>query len=51
MAITITMGNGTFAMMQDVSVPRLVGGRHWGGLRMGYKATVQAARRASVLFH
>ena len=31
------MGNGTFAMMKDVSAPIYVKGRHWGGFRMGYK--------------
>jgi len=31
------MGGGTFAMMKDLSVPITVFGRHWGGLRMGYR--------------
>ena len=31
------MGGGEFAMMKDLSVPIFVEGRHWGGLRMGYK--------------
>jgi methyl-accepting chemotaxis protein len=31
------MGNGTFAMMKDVSAPIFVKGRHWGGVRIGYK--------------
>lgn len=31
------MGNGSFAMMKDVSAPIVVGGRHWGGLRLAYK--------------
>ncbi|MDJ0947314.1 MAG: methyl-accepting chemotaxis protein [Alphaproteobacteria bacterium] len=31
------MGGGVFAMMKDVSAPILVRGRHWGGLRIGYK--------------
>lgn len=31
------MGGGVFVMMKDLSVPILVRGRHWGGLRMGYK--------------
>ncbi|WP_433866401.1 methyl-accepting chemotaxis protein [Ralstonia wenshanensis] len=31
------MGNGTFAMMKDVSAPIYVKGRHWGGVRIGYK--------------
>ena len=28
---------GTFALMKDVSAPITVKGRHWGGLRIGYK--------------
>ncbi len=28
---------GSYVMMKDLSVPIRVGGRHWGGLRMGYK--------------
>jgi methyl-accepting chemotaxis protein len=31
------MGGGQFVMMKDVSAPIFVGGRHWGGLRMGFK--------------
>ncbi len=31
------MGGGTFVMMKDVSAPIFVKGRHWGGLRSGYK--------------
>jgi len=31
------MGGGKFALMKDVSAPIFVGGRHWGGLRIGYK--------------
>jgi len=31
------MGGGQFAMMKDLSTPIFVQGRHWGGLRMGYK--------------
>ena len=34
---SIDMGNGTFAMMKDVSAPIFVKGRHWGGVRIGYK--------------
>ena len=30
------MGGGHYIMMQDLSVPIMVKGRHWGGLRMGY---------------
>ncbi len=31
------MGGGTFAMMKDLSAPIIVAGRHWGGLRIGYR--------------
>ena len=31
------MGGGKFALMKDVSAPIRVKGRHWGGLRIGYK--------------
>ncbi|MDB5359573.1 MAG: putative methyl-accepting chemotaxis protein [Rhodospirillales bacterium] len=31
------MGGGQFAQMKDVSAPVFVQGRHWGGLRIGYK--------------
>jgi methyl-accepting chemotaxis protein len=30
------MGGGRFVMMQDLSAPIIVKGRHWGGLRLGY---------------
>jgi methyl-accepting chemotaxis protein len=30
------MGGGTFKLMKDVSAPIVVGGRHWGGLRIAY---------------
>lgn len=32
------MGGGTFALMKDVSAPIFVQGRHWGGLRLAYRA-------------
>ncbi|HEY9080626.1 methyl-accepting chemotaxis protein [Magnetovibrio sp.] len=32
------MGGGVMTVMKDVSAPITVKGRHWGGLRMGYKA-------------
>jgi methyl-accepting chemotaxis protein len=32
------MGGGVMVVMKDVSAPISVKGRHWGGLRMGYKA-------------
>ncbi|MGY6410151.1 MAG: methyl-accepting chemotaxis protein [Alkalilacustris sp.] len=32
------MGKGSFAMMKDVSAPIFVGGRHWGGVRLAYRA-------------
>ncbi|HEX6978061.1 MAG TPA: methyl-accepting chemotaxis protein [Alphaproteobacteria bacterium] len=31
------MGGGRFALMKDVSAPIVVRGRHWGGLRIGYR--------------
>ncbi|TGD70814.1 methyl-accepting chemotaxis protein [Mangrovimicrobium sediminis] len=31
------MGGGKFAMMKDLSAPISVRGKHWGGLRIGYK--------------
>ena len=31
------MGGGEFVLMKDVSAPITVKGRHWGGLRIGYK--------------
>jgi len=31
------MGGGRFALMKDASAPIVVGGRHWGGLRVGYR--------------
>lgn len=31
------MGGGVFATMKDISAPIFVQGRHWGGLRIGYK--------------
>lgn len=31
------MGGGNHVLMKDVSAPIFVGGRHWGGFRMGYK--------------
>ncbi len=31
------MGGGEFVMMKDLSAPIMVNGRHWGGLRCGYK--------------
>jgi methyl-accepting chemotaxis protein len=32
------MGGGQFALMKDVSAPVTVRGRHWGGVRVAYKA-------------
>ncbi|MGD1879375.1 MAG: methyl-accepting chemotaxis protein [Kiloniellaceae bacterium] len=31
------MGGGNFVMMKDVSAPIVVGGKHWGGVRLAYK--------------
>ncbi len=33
------MGGGQFVLMKDLSAPIFVGGRHWGGLRMGVNPT------------
>lgn len=30
------MGGGNFILMKDLSIPITIGGRHWGGLRVGY---------------
>lgn len=30
------MGGGKFVMMKDLSAPIIIGGRHWGGLRLAY---------------
>jgi methyl-accepting chemotaxis protein len=32
------MGGGEFVLMKDCSAPILVRGRHWGGLRLAYRA-------------
>lgn len=32
------MGNGNFVLMKDVSAPIFVKGKHWGGVRIGFKA-------------
>lgn len=32
------MGGGKFIAMKDISAPIIVKGKHWGGLRIGYKA-------------
>jgi methyl-accepting chemotaxis protein len=32
------MGGGAFVLMKDVSAPVRIHGRHWGGMRIGYKA-------------
>lgn len=31
------MGGGQFVLMNDLSAPIVVGGRHWGGLRIAYR--------------
>ncbi|GIT92140.1 chemotaxis protein [Jannaschia pagri] len=31
------MGGGEFVLMKDISVPLIVAGRHWGGLRLAYR--------------
>lgn len=32
------MGNNEYALMKDVSAPIFVNGRHWGGVRVAYRA-------------
>jgi methyl-accepting chemotaxis protein len=32
------MGGGAFVTMKDISAPIIIQGRHWGGLRIGYRA-------------
>ncbi|OCW58924.1 chemotaxis protein [Hoeflea olei] len=34
------MGGGNYVLMKDLSAPILVAGRHWGGLRIGFKISV-----------
>ena len=31
------MGGGAYVLMKDLSVPITIAGRHWGGVRMGFK--------------
>ena len=31
------MGGGHFVLLKEVAAPIVVGGRHWGGLRLAYK--------------
>jgi methyl-accepting chemotaxis protein len=31
------MGGGNFVLLKEVAAPILVQGRHWGGLRIGYR--------------
>lgn len=39
------MGGGVFKMMNDLSAPILVKGRHWGGLRLAF--TTEAAKKTA----
>lgn len=32
------MGGGNFVLMKDLSAPIMIQGRHWGAVRMGYRA-------------
>ena len=34
------MGGGNYSLMKDLSAPITVDGRHWGGLRIGFKISV-----------
>lgn len=40
------MGGGTYVTMKDISAPIFVRGRHWGGLRIGYKSEEADAKAA-----
>jgi methyl-accepting chemotaxis protein len=40
-----TYTRDTGELMHDLSVPIMVKGRHWGGLRLGYKPEGQVQRR------
>ena len=33
------MGGGAYVLMKDISAPIFVNGRHWGGVRMGFRAS------------
>ncbi|MBF0559155.1 MAG: methyl-accepting chemotaxis protein [Nitrospirae bacterium] len=37
------MGGGQFIQMKDVSAPIFISGRHWGAVRIGYRATDTSA--------
>lgn len=37
------MGGGAYVTMKDISAPIRVRGRHWGGLRIGYRPTLATA--------
>ena len=41
------MGGGKFVTMKDVSAPIMVRGRHWGGLRIGYRPETAEASLAA----
>lgn len=41
------MGGGTFITMKDISAPIIVNGRHWGGLRIGYKPELRIGATSS----
>lgn len=34
------MGGGQFVLMKDLSAPIYINGRHWGGLRIGFKISI-----------
>ncbi len=40
------MGGGHFVTMKDISAPIFVNGKHWGGLRIGYRSLEAAAATA-----
>ncbi len=41
------MGGGNFVTMKDISAPIMVNGRHWGGLRIGYRPQTGAVSKAA----
>ncbi len=40
------MGGGVYVTMKDISAPIFVNGRHWGGLRIGYRPAETLAARS-----
>ncbi len=42
------MGGGSFVTMKDISAPITVRGRHWGGLRIGYRPKPQNSDKIKI---